>query len=86
VTVLIRRHKHVCVQLPTSAVNTTLPEFAAEHRAEAPLLLSAGACCRGAEQQSIDISCSSGAQWQTRRTPLLRSIDRTETDGRSTVS
>jgi len=32
----------VCVQLPTSAVNVTLLAFAAERRAAAPLLLSAG--------------------------------------------
>jgi len=36
----------------------------------------------------IDISCPHGAQQQTRRTPLLLSIDRTDgrTVGRSTVS
>jgi len=37
----------VCVQPPTSAVNVTLPAFAAERHAAAPLLLSAGAgSCR----------------------------------------
>jgi len=36
-------------------------------------------------QQSIDISCPPGTQQQTRRTPLLRSIDETDrqTDGRT---
>jgi len=53
----------VCVQLPTSAVNVTLLAFAAERRAAAPLLLSAGT---PAMQQSIDMSCpSQGAQQQT---------------------
>jgi len=44
---------------------------------QAPLLLIAGAC------KSIDISCPSRAQQQTRRTPL--SIDGTDrqTDGRT---
>jgi len=55
------------VQLPTSAVNVTLPAFAAERRVATPLLLSAGACCRRAAQQSIDISCRPGAQQQIRR-------------------
>ena len=35
----------VCVHPPPSAVNVALPAFAAERRAEAPLLLSASACC-----------------------------------------
>jgi len=41
-----------------------------------------------AVQQSIDISCLPGAQQQSRRTPLLRSIDGRggRTNGRSTVS
>jgi len=50
-----------------SAVNVILPAFAAERRVAAPLLLSAGACCRRAVQQSIDISCRPGAQQQTHR-------------------
>jgi len=69
--------------LVDSAVDTTLPAFAAErravapccgavlrHRAAAPLLL-------GAQRSplSIDISSPHGAQQQTRRTPLLRSND-----------
>jgi len=56
-----------------SSVNVTLPAFAAERRAAAPLL-------------SIDISRPHGAQQQTRRTPPLRSNDRTyigRTDGRT---
>jgi len=46
----------------------TLPAFAAERRRRQP---------------SIDISCPQGAQQQTRRTPLLLSIDGTagRTDG-----
>ena len=34
-------------------------------------------------QLSVDISCPRSAQQQTRRTPLLLSIDGTETDGRT---
>jgi len=51
-------------------VNTTLPAFAAERRRRQP---------------SIDISCPQGAQQQTRSTPLLLSIDGTDsrTDGRT---
>ena len=41
------------------------------------------ACCRRAMQQPIDIGCPRGPQQQTRRTLLQRSIDRTETDGRT---
>ena len=57
----------------TAAANVTLLAFAAARRAAAPLLLS------------IDISCPRGAQQQTRRTLLQRSIDRTDgrTDGRT---
>jgi len=36
--------KQVCVQPRPSAVNMSLPAFAAVHRAAPPLLLSAGAC------------------------------------------
>ena len=44
----------------------TLPGFAAERRAAAPLLLSAPAA--GTQRQlSVDISCPQGAQQQTRR-------------------
>ena len=48
--------------------------------AAAPLLLSAGTCLL-----SIDMSCPHGAQQQTRRTPLLLSIDGTDrrTEGRT---
>jgi len=83
----IYRFKQVSVQLPTSAVNLTLPAFAAKRRAVVPLLLRAGACCQRAMQQSIDISCPPGrpgAQQQT-HTPLLLSIDWTDrqTDGQT---
>jgi len=56
----------------TSAVTVTLLAFAAERR----------------RLLSIDMSYPQGAQQQTRRTPLLLSIDGTDrrTDGRSTVS
>jgi len=60
----------------------TLPAFAAERRAAAPLLLSAGTCCStfpaARPQLSTDISCSHGAHQQTFRTPLLLSIDGTD--------
>jgi len=66
--------KHVRVQLPTSADNVTLLAVAAA----AP-----------AVQQSTDISClPPGAQQQTGRTLLQRSIDGTDrrTDGHCTVT
>jgi len=40
-----RQLKQVCVQPSPSAVNVTLPAFAAERRAAAGLLLRASACC-----------------------------------------
>jgi len=65
--------------LVNSAVNVTLPAFAAERRAAVLLL--------GVRRPplSINISCSHGAQQQSRGTPLLRSNDGTEkrTDGRT---
>jgi len=80
--------EQVRVQLATSAANMTLPAFAAER----DLLLSAGACCTARRQQatavhqSIDISCSTGTQQQSRRC-CARSTGQTHrrTDGRSTV-
>jgi len=65
----------------------TLPAFTAERRAAAPLLLNlaaAGTRCQRS-QLSIDISCPLGAQQQTRRPPLLLSIDGTDRrmDGRT---
>jgi len=59
----------------------TLLAFAAVRRAAAPLLLSG----RRQRLLSIDISCPQGAQQQTRRTLLQRSIDGTDrqTDGRT---
>ena len=59
--------------LINSAVNITLPTFAAEHRAAAPLLLGAWHSPR-----SINISCPHGAQQQTRQTPLQWSNDGTD--------
>jgi len=67
------------ISLVSSAINMTLLAFAAERRAAAPLLLGAGA---------IDVSCSRGAQQQTRRTPQRQSNDTTDrrTDRRATVT
>jgi len=58
----------------------TLPAFTAERRAAAPLLLNLAAAGtpRQRSQLSIDISCPRGAQQQTRRPPLLLSIDGTD--------
>jgi len=64
----------------------TLPAFAAERRAAAPLLLSARACYtarllhgdhRAHMQLSIDISCPQGARWnrQTDEHPTVTYID-----------
>jgi len=60
--------------LVNSAVNMTLPAFAAERRAAAP---GCGAAA-GRPALSIDIFCAYGAQQQTRRTPLLRLTDGTD--------
>jgi len=79
-------------QPPPSAVNVTLPAYAAaERRAAAQLLLSDGACCTAPEarrpQLSIDISCPDGTQQQIRGPTLLPSIDGTDrqTDGHRTL-
>jgi len=66
------------VQPRSSAVNMTLPAFAAKRRAAAPLLLGARR-----PPLSIDISCPHGAQQQTRRTPRLMSSDGRRTDGQT---
>jgi len=66
--------QRVCVQPPPSAVNITLPTFAAEHHAAAPLLLRAGTCCTAPNaslQLLINISCQQGTKQQTRRMLLL---------------
>jgi len=65
---------------PPSALNMTLPAFAAEHRAAAPLLPTAGACCCMAPTA---VSCPRRAQQQTRWPPLLLPTDGTDrqTDG-----
>ena len=70
------QYEQVCVELPTSADNVTLPAFAGKRRAAAPLLLGARR-----PPLSIDICCPHGAQQQTRRTPRLRSNN--GTDGRT---
>ena len=64
---------------------TLLAAFAAERRAAAP---GCGAAAARRPALSIDIFCAYGAQQQTHRTPLLRSIvwDRLtdgQTDGRT---
>jgi len=56
--------------LVNSAVNMTLPAFAAD--------LGCGAAAAGRPALSIDIFCAYGAQQQTRRTPLLRLTDGTD--------
>jgi len=61
--------------LVNSAVNMTLPAFAAERRAAAP---GCGAAAAGCPALSIDIFCAYGAQQQTRCTPLLRLTDGTD--------
>ena len=80
------QQKQVHVQPRNSVVNVTLPAFAAERRAGAPLLLNAHAASARSQRPplSIDISCPRGAQQQTHRPPLLHSIDGTDrqTDAR----
>ena len=61
--------------LVNSAVNMTLPAFAAERRAADP---GCGAAAAGRPALSIDIFCTYGAQQQTRRTLLLRWTDGTD--------
>ena len=61
--------------LVNSAVNMTLPAFAAERRAAAP---GCGAAAAGRPALSIDIFCAYSAQQQTRRTQLLRLTDGTD--------
>jgi len=84
------QYKQVCVEPPPSALNVTLPAFAAERRRACNTAPAAH------PQLSIDISYLQGAQLQTRWPPLLLSIDgadrvidrRTDgrTDGRLAVS
>jgi len=63
----------------------TLLAFAAERRAVAPLLVGARGACRVrcVPPLSTDIACPQDAQQQTRRKPLVLSIDGTDrrTDG-----
>ena len=72
--------QEVCAQFPTSAVNVTLLAVAVERRAAASCC-GAVAAGRSAPPLPIDLSHTYGAQQQTRRTPRLRSDDRT--DGRT---
>ena len=74
VTPLQTLTKQVGVQPPTAARNVALLAFAAERRAAAaPLLFGSPAV-----QQSRNFSCQLGAQQQTRRTLLQRSIAGTD--------
>jgi len=75
---IVDNYKQVGVQHRPSAVNVTLPAFAAEYRAAAPLLLNTWRC-----RSIFPARTLHGAQQQTRRTPLLRSSDGTETDRRT---
>jgi len=61
--------------LVNSAVNMTLPAFAAECRAAAPGCVAAAA---GRPALSIDIFCTYGAQQQTHFMLLLRLTDGTD--------
>jgi len=63
------------VSLVNSAVNITLPAFAAERRAAAP---GCDASAAGRPVLSIDIFCAYSDQQLTRRTPLLRSTGGTD--------
>jgi len=74
--------KKVCVQPRPSAVNTTLPVFAAERRAAAPLLLSAPAAgtCRSISPAGRALSSKPAGhvdQWdrETNERTLDRFID-----------
>jgi len=58
-----------------SAVNMTLPAFAAERCAAAS---GCGATAARRAALSIDIFCAYGAQQQTHHTPLLRLTDETD--------
>jgi len=80
--ITIHRHRPIVNTLrsllpPSSVLNMMLSAFGAEHS-----LLSADAC---SPQLSIDIFCQHGDHQQTRRPPLLMSIDGTERrkDGRT---
>ena len=76
--------QQVGVQLPTSAVDATLLAFAAERRAAAPLLLTAGRaavgrylCPSGAQQQtpSSGVRRANGTDGRTDRRTLDRYVD-----------
>jgi len=71
-----RQSNKPVLSLVNSAVNMSLPAFAAERRAAAPCC---GAVAAGRSPLSSDISSQHGAQQQTRRrTSLLRSNDGTD--------
>ena len=73
-TILRNCNKSV-FSLVNSAVNMTLPAFAAKRRAVA---LCCGAVAAERPSLSINTSCPRGAQQQTHHTPLLRSNDGTD--------
>ena len=72
--VCVRACVCMCVQPCQSAVNMTLPAFAAECRAAALLLLSTGACSCYADERLLLPAGRSAAN-----PPLLLSIDGTDT-------
>jgi len=78
---MVVRSKHLllCVQPRFSAVNVTLPAFAAERRAAAPLLLGPGACyrsippaCRALRSKSAARRCMLSIDGTDRRTDKRR--------------
>ena len=78
------RRRQVCVQPSTSVVNMTLPAFAAERRAAAPLLVSAGSYYRWISHVRGTLSSKPAA----RRCIAMGQTDgqTRQTDRRSTVS
>ena len=73
--VVLQKQQQLCVEPPPSALNVTLPAFAAESRRPHP---------RARIYRSISVA-DAGDQQQTRRPPLLLSIDGTDrwTDGQT---
>jgi len=67
-----RNRKQLYVKPPPSALDMTLPAFAAEHGRMQEISIDSW-YATPAPGPSIDISCAQGAQQQTIRTPLLLS-------------
>jgi len=75
-----------CGQPPLSAVNVTLPAYAAKRRAAAPLLLSDGACCTAPEARRRNYRSISLAPMALSSKPAGRRCCRRstgQTDGRT---